>query len=112
MTTQSRKPSLVFRKKLLKCLGNTDGNTFLASYYSQIVLNAQLYFTGLTKPTCTLFAKTLGILWSLTNKGKEENLLRPKAISKREMGGLQYLAGYVVCKSLQVAIKIKDLKER
>ena len=36
---------------------NRNGNTFLASYYSQIVLNAQLYFIGL--PTCTLFSKTL-----------------------------------------------------
>ena len=93
---------------------NRNGNTFLASYYSQIVLNAQLYFIGLPTPTCTLFSKTLGdrILSSVTNEGKEENPLPPKAISEREMVGLQYLAGYVVRKSLMAAKKIKDPKER
>ena len=55
--------------------------------------------------------KNIGSLLSVTNEGKEENLLPPKAISEREMGGLQYLAGYLVRKSLMAAKKIKDPKE-
>ena len=36
-----------------------DADTFFASYFTKIVINANIYFQ-LSGPECTLFAKTLG----------------------------------------------------
>ena len=83
--------------------------TFYASYFSKIVINANIYFQ-LSGPECTLFAKTLAdkILchFSKTNSGEPVESFKP--ISEREMGGLQYLAGYVLRKLKSAAQKNKN----
>ena len=62
----------------------------------------------LNKPLCTLFAKTLGdkILCHFTKI--DEPISSVKPISEREMGGLQYLAGYVIRKLMLAAKKNDD----
>ena len=90
-------------------MNRNDADTFYASYFSKIVINANFYFQ-LSGPECTLFAKTLGdkILcnFSKTNSGEPVESFKP--ISEREMGGLQYLAGYVLRKLKSAAQKNKN----
>ena len=87
-----------FMKKL-------DINKFQRLYYAKIVLTAETYFTNLNKRIRTLFAKTLGDkIWCHFSK-KDEPIQSVKPISEREMGVLQYLAGYVIRKLILTAKK-------
>ena len=57
---QSTHISLVDVKNIIETfLKMRDADNFLSSYYSNIALNAEVYFQ-INKPACTLHAKTLG----------------------------------------------------
>ena len=87
-------------KKLKK---DGDAGEFYSSFYASVTLNSTLYFPNLPHPSCaTLAIKLADKLLACTqeqpiadasNGASEENI---KELSPMELGGLQYLAGYVI----------------
>ena len=87
-------------KKLQK---SRDGEIFYASFYSNIVLYAEKHFLNLQKPACTLLAtKVADKIFSFCKNPPQFPHKAPPKITEKEMGRLQYLAGYVVHKLKKV----------
>ena len=94
-------------KSLLKNLSNKgDAEKYYQDYYFKIVYKADSYFPSLEKPCCTLLAKRVGDkLLAYFKRPAVGPANKPLEISSKEIGSLQYLAGYVVKKILR---KIKN----
>ena len=88
--------------KQLSCSSNAEH--FYSSYFSTIVIFAELYFVNLQKPMSTLLATKLAdkILFHF-KKPQEVAITTPLPITEKEMGGLKYLSGYVIRKFLKQA---------
>ncbi len=84
---------------LKKC---ADAEKFFSFFYGKIVLKASQLIPGLQQPMSTLLAKHLGDKMLFFFR-KPKQLLSPEvpSITDKEIGGLQYLAGYVVHKILK-----------
>ena len=86
----------------MQLCNNGNGEKFYAEFYSTIALNASDYLPDLEKPACTLFATKLADkLFHFYKHPTQSVEARPTIISEKEMGGLEYLAGYVVKKFLK-----------
>ena len=90
-------------------LTNTgNAEHFYSEYYGRIILKSKEFFPSLEQPLCSLFAKRLGDkLFASARKPVQGPFEKPSPITAREMGGLQYLSGYVVHKLLK---KVKNQK--
>ena len=82
---------------------NGDADEFYSSYYASITLNAALYFPNRPHPSCATFAIKLAdkLLASTHDQPipaveEGETGMEPEELSEMELGGLQYLAGYVI----------------
>lgn len=88
-----------------------DAERFLKDFYPSVVLKSDLYFREIRKPSSTLISKKLGDkLLALYRKPPAGPSLQPLAVSEREMGGLQYISGYVVGKILKKTRNHKNYK--
>ena len=89
--------------KIYKQLIKTgDADEFYSTYYASIAQNAGLYFPNLSHPSCITFAiKLADKLLASTNENPippvdRETFDTEEELSAMEIGGLQYLAGYIV----------------
>ena len=82
-------------------LKTKDGDGFYSSFYSIVVLNASKYLPELERPASTLLAQKLADKLFNHFKPKEIPDVEIPPVTEKEMGGLQYLAGYVVKKILK-----------
>ena len=89
-------------------LKTKDGDGFYSSFYSIVVLNASKYLPELERPTSTLLAQKLADKLFNHFKPKEIPDVDIPPVTEKEMGGLQYLAGYVVKKMLKKAMLGKN----
>ena len=87
-------------KKLVR---SSDGEKFYSTFYSQIVLTASTNFPNLEEPLCTLLATKLADKLFYYKKPQQLPSNKPSPVTEKEMGGLQYLSGYVVRKFLKKA---------
>ena len=79
-----------------------------ASFYSNIVLYAEKHFLNLQKPACTLLATNVADkIFSFCKNPPQFPHKAPPKITEKEMGGLQYWAGYVVRKLYQTICPMK-----
>lgn len=99
-------------KGLLKSLSKKgDAEKYYQDYYSKIVYKANLFFPSLEKPYSTLLAKRIGDkVLSFFKCPAAGPINRPLEISTKELGSLQYLAGYVVKKILRKIKNHRDYK--
>ena len=89
-------------------LKTKDGDGFYSSFYSIIVLNASNYLPELGRPASTLLAQKLADkLFNHFKHPKEIAGVEVPPVTEKEIGGLQYLAGYVVKKMLKKICKEK-----
>ena len=96
-TSLNNEVSKIFRQ--LKKTGNPD--EFYSDYYASIAMNAGLYFPKLPMPACTTFAikladKLLAAVNGATAVTKEQFERMDLNLTEREVGGLQYLCGYII----------------
>ena len=86
--------------KIYKNIHDTgDAGCFYATFYSSIIANAVLYFPGLPFPACTtLSMKIADKLLARCQPPKELSTVlgNVKELSPMELGGLQYLPGYII----------------
>ena len=82
-------------------LKTKDGDGFYSSFYSIVVLNASKYLPELERRASTLLAQKLADKLFNHFKPKEIPDVEIPPATEKEMGGLQYLAGYVVKKILK-----------
>ena len=85
--------------KELKKSGDPD--EFYSSYYASIAMNAGLYFPNLQQPACTTFAMKLADkLLASVNDGRTDTSEEFEEVdlnlTDMELGGLQYLCGYII----------------
>ena len=83
---------------------SNNAEKFYSSFYSTIVVKADMYLPNLPKPNCTLLATALAEkLYSYFKRSPKTVIVKPKEITEKEIGGIQYLAGYVIRKFLKKA---------
>ena len=94
-------------KKLKK---SGDAENFYINYYTNIILKASNFIENLQVPLCTLLTKNFGDKLFHYSKQKEvaSEIPSTKAISLKELGALQYLAGYIVKKFITKMRNAKD----
>lgn len=84
--------------------GNAED--YFSNFYSNIVQFADTYFLDLEKPLCTLLTTRLcDKIFHFFKRPAYFPVEAPTPITQKEMGGLQYLSGYVVRKFLK---KVKN----
>lgn len=98
--------------KVYGCLVKSkDGDAYYSSFYSIVVLNASAYLPELERPASTLLAQKLADkLFHYFKKPEETSSIKVPSVTEKEMGGLQYLAGYVVKKMLNKTLQGKNYK--
>ena len=72
---------------------------FYANFYSQVLKHSKTYFPGLSEASSKILVmKLCDFLANFEEHSKLENArnIIARSISSRELGGLQYLAGYVM----------------
>ena len=90
-----------------KLLQTGNAEKFYASFYSNIVANAAAKFPGLLFPSCTTIAikiadKLLAYSRRDCTQSQKHN---ENELSSRDVGALQYLAGYIIKNLLQKATR-------
>ena len=86
-----------------------DGEEFYSSFYSIIVLNASMYLPELERPASTLLAQKLAVK-PFHHFKQPQNIpdVHVPPVTEKEMGALQYLAGYVLKKMLKKTLQRKN----
>lgn len=86
-----------------------DADAYYTSVCSIIVLNASNYIPELEKPASTLIAQKLADkVFHHFKQPHDISTVKVPSITEKEMGGLQYLAGYTVKKILNRSFRRKN----
>ena len=89
-----------------------NAEQFYACYYGSCILNAIYFFKGLPLQSSTMLASKVGenimLHFKRSSGSSFSNSTNPTPITDREIGALQYLAGYVVKKMLKKARNSKN----
>lgn len=90
---------------------NGNAEKFFSEYYSKICSNAKIYFPTFDAKCAALLSTKLGDKILYFYKSPQHTVpSQPKALTKPEIDGLQYLAGYVVRKLIKKSRNHKSFK--
>ena len=92
-------------------LENKDPDKFFSSYFSSVTTMAGSFLPNYPSAPSTIMMMQLGeVIFAKLNKIEGMKRL-PTPISEKEMDGLNYLAGYVIQKSMKKFKKYRDKKQ-
>ena len=82
-----------------KLTTTNDGEAFYSLFYSTVILKSSTYLSPLESPYSTLLAQKLADrIFYHYKQPQEQSVTKSIPINDKEIGALQYLAGYVVKK--------------
>ena len=82
-----------------KLTTTNDGEAFYSLFYSTVILKSSTYLSPLESPYSTLLAQKLADkIFYHYKQPQEQSVTKSTPINDKEIGALQYLAGYVVKK--------------
>ena len=94
-----------------KLTTTSDGEAFYLLFYSKVILKSSTYFCPLESPYSTLLAQKLADkIFYHCKQPKEQSITKSTPTNDKEIGALQYLAGYLVKKIKLKTLNCKDYK--